>query len=65
MSAKFYICRHCGNLVGMINNSGVPMVCCGEKMQALEANTTEAAGEKHIPAVTVDGGTRQGNCRRG
>ena len=57
MSAKFYICRHCGNLVGMINNSGVPMVCCGEKMQALEANTTEAAGEKHIPAVTVDGGT--------
>lgn len=56
MSAKFYICRHCGNLVGMINNSGVPMVCCGEKMQALEANTTEAAGEKHIPAVTVDGG---------
>ncbi len=55
MKAKFFICRHCGNLVGMINDAGVPMVCCGEKMQALIPNTTEAAGEKHLPVVTVDG----------
>lgn len=52
---KFYICRHCGNLVGMIHDAGVPVVCCGEKMQALVPNTVEASGEKHIPAVTVDG----------
>ena len=52
---KFYICRHCGNLVGMIHDAGVPVVCCGEKMHALEPNTVEASGEKHIPAVTVDG----------
>ena len=32
MNAKFYICRHCGNLVGMVNDSGVPLVCCGQKM---------------------------------
>ncbi len=56
MKAKFYICRHCGNLVGMINSSGVPMVCCGEKMQALVPNTTDAAGEKHLPVVTVEDG---------
>ena len=24
MSAKFYICRHCGNLVGVIHDSGAP-----------------------------------------
>ena len=52
---KFYVCRHCGNLVGMIHDAGVPVVCCGEKMEALVPNTVEASGEKHIPAVTVDG----------
>ena len=54
--AKFYICRTCGNLVGMINASGVPMMCCGKPMEALEPNTVEASGEKHIPAVTVEEG---------
>lgn len=56
MKAKFYLCRHCGNLVGMLHNSGVPLVCCGEKMEALVPNTTEAAGEKHLPVVTVEEG---------
>lgn len=55
MKPKFYICRHCGNLVGMIHDSGVPMMCCGQKMEALVPNTTEAAGEKHLPVVKVDG----------
>jgi len=54
--AKFYICRTCGNLVGMINASGVPMMCCGKPMEALEPNTVEASGEKHVPAVTVEDG---------
>ena len=56
MSAKFYICRHCGNLVGVIHDSGVPMICCGQKMEALEPNTVEASGEKHLPVVTVEDG---------
>ena len=55
MKAKFYRCRHCGNLVGMVNDSGVPMICCGEKMEALTPNTVEASGEKHIPVVAVEG----------
>lgn len=55
MSEKFYICRHCGNLIGMIHDSGVPMVCCGEKMQPLVPNTVDASGEKHLPVVSIDG----------
>ena len=51
---KFYLCKHCGNLVGMINNSGVPIICCGEEMMELVPNTTDAAQEKHVPVVTVD-----------
>ena len=53
--AKFYICKKCGNLVGMIHDSGVPMMCCGQKMEALEVNDKEAAGEKHLPVCTLDG----------
>ena len=56
MKAKFYICRHCGNLAGMINDSGAPMVCCGEKMEALVPNTVEASGEKHLPVVHAEDG---------
>ena len=55
MEKKFNICRHCGNIIGMINDAGVPLVCCGEKMEKLEANTVDASQEKHVPAVTVDG----------
>ena len=53
MTTRFYICRKCGNLVGMLHNSGVPLVCCGQKMEALMPNTTEASGEKHLPVVTT------------
>ena len=56
MKTKFYVCRHCGNLVGMINDSGVPLVCCGQKMEALVPNTVEASGEKHLPVVTLTDG---------
>ena len=53
--SKFYICRHCGNQVQLIHDAGVPVLCCGEKMEYLEPNTVEASGEKHIPVVTVEG----------
>ena len=52
---RFYICEHCGNLVEMVNNSGVPMMCCGQKMKALEPGVVEASHEKHIPVVKVEG----------
>lgn len=50
---KFFKCEHCGNLIGLIDNKGVPMVCCGEKMTELVPNTIEASIEKHLPVVTV------------
>ncbi|MGE4213952.1 MAG: desulfoferrodoxin family protein [Anaerotignaceae bacterium] len=52
---KFFVCKHCGNLIGMIENSGVPIVCCGEKMTELVANTVDASLEKHTPVVSVNG----------
>ena len=50
---RFFRCSHCGNLVELLVASGVPMICCGEPMQELTANTTDAALEKHVPQVEV------------
>ncbi|MEA5017099.1 MAG: desulfoferrodoxin family protein [Erysipelotrichaceae bacterium] len=52
---KFYRCNLCGNLIGMVHDSEVVPVCCGEPMQELIANTTDAANEKHVPVIEVDG----------
>ena len=52
---RFYICKHCGNIIGMIECSGVHVVCCGEEMTLLEPNTSDGAHEKHVPIVTVEG----------
>ena len=52
---RFFICKRCGNLVGLINDEGAPLVCCGEPMTELTPNTAEAAQEKHLPDVTVNG----------
>ena len=49
---KFFKCRHCGNVVEKVVDSGVAVVCCGEKMEELIPNTVDASGEKHIPVVT-------------
>lgn len=54
---KFYICKHCGNMIGMIKSSGVNVVCCGDPMTELKPNTVEASQEKHLPVVTVEGNT--------
>ena len=54
-NTKFYICEKCGNLVEKIDDSGVPMVCCGQKMTPIVAGTVEASREKHIPVASVEG----------
>ena len=55
--AKFYLCEHCKNLVGMVHDAGVKPFCCGQKMTLLEPNTVDASGEKHLPVAKVEGNT--------
>lgn len=54
---KFFRCSHCGNIIAMVHDSGVPVICCGEPMQEIKPNTTDAAQEKHVPVVEVKGNT--------
>ena len=50
-----YRCRHCGNIIAHIEDSGVRCVCCGEEMKPLIPNTSDGAGEKHVPVISIDG----------
>jgi len=52
---KFFICKQCGNIIGLINNAKVPLVCCGEEMTELIPNTFDASAEKHVPVIKIDG----------
>ena len=55
MSVKIFKCMHCGNIIEMVEDKGVPVVCCGEKMTELVPGTSDGAAEKHVPVVTVSG----------
>ena len=51
---KFYICEHCGNIIAMVRDQGVPVMCCGQKMKEIIPGTSDGAVEKHVPVVSVD-----------
>ena len=53
-NTKFYICEKCGNIVHKIEDSGVSLVCCGQKMTYIEPGVVEASREKHIPIVKYE-----------
>lgn len=55
MDIKFFKCEHCGNIAIKVVDAGVPLVCCGEKMVELVAGAVDAAVEKHVPVVEVEG----------
>jgi superoxide reductase len=55
MDIKLYKCNHCGNIAIKVVDKGVPLMCCGEKMTELVPGAVDAALEKHVPVVTVDG----------
>lgn len=52
---KFYSCPVCGNVICLVDGNPALLRCCGKEMILLEANTTDAVVEKHIPYCTVQG----------
>ena len=52
---KFYKCAHCGKIIAVVKESGVPVMCCGQKMEEIIPGTTDAAVEKHVPVYEVNG----------
>ncbi len=46
-----YKCAICGNEVELLEVGGGTLVCCGQSMNLMEENTTDAATEKHVPVI--------------
>ena len=55
MEMKFYRCSRCGQIIALVKETGVPVVCCGEPMAEVIPGTTDASLEKHVPVFTVEG----------
>ena len=55
MTVKFYKCETCGNIITKLKDSSVNVVCCGNPMKELIPGEVDAAVEKHVPAVTIEG----------
>ncbi len=46
-----YKCTVCGNIVEVVHAGDGELVCCGQPMQLLRGNTTDASREKHVPVI--------------
>lgn len=55
MEQKFYRCAKCGNIITHLVDKGIRVVCCGEEMGEMEAQTADSTTEKHVPVVTQEG----------
>jgi len=48
-------CALCGNVVELIKDTGMPVICCGQNMTELVPGTSDGAHEKHVPIAIVNG----------
>src|SRR5699024_12479535 len=53
---KIYVCKKCGNVILKLEDKSEALVCCGDKMGLIEANTVDAATEKHLPVYEIKEG---------
>jgi len=54
---QIYKCGICGNVVEVVHAGVGELVCCGQPMNLLQENTTDAATEKHVPVIEKSGST--------
>lgn len=54
MTMKFYKCQLCGQIIGMVKETGVPIICCGQEMEEIIPHIDEKGlSEKHIPVYKI------------
>ena len=53
---KLYRCEICGNVISHVKSSGVPVMCCGKKMEEIIPGTSDGASEKHVPIISKKDG---------
>lgn len=55
MEMKFYKCARCGQIVAIVKKTGAPVMCCGQAMEEIVPGSVDAAAEKHVPVIEVQG----------
>ena len=53
--SRIFACKECNAVAMLIQGGNEELTCGGKPMEALTANTTDAAKEKHVPVATVEG----------
>lgn len=56
MEMKFYKCVHCGQIVAIVKDTGLPLSCCGDEMREIKPGTVDASIEKHVPVYEIKDG---------
>ena len=54
---KVFKCVKCNNMISYLEKDACDVKCCGEAMVEIVPNTSDGAGEKHVPVIEVDGNT--------
>lgn len=56
MKTKYMRCNVCGQIIELVKDTGVGLICCGEPMEELFPRTEDPTfGEKHVPVFKVEG----------
>ena len=54
---EVYKCEECGNMIEIVHASKGALSCCGQPMKQLKENSVDAALEKHVPVLSLNGTT--------
>ncbi|MBI4753203.1 desulfoferrodoxin [Candidatus Desantisbacteria bacterium] len=55
MQLQVYKCKSCGNIIEVLHAGAGELVCCGQPMTLLKANSVDASLEKHVPMIEDTG----------
>lgn len=53
MKMSFYRCPICGQIISIVKDTNLPVICCGQRMLEITACSEDASIEKHVPVFTV------------
>ena len=48
---NIYKCEICGNVIEVVHAGKPALVCCGQDMKLMEAQTADQTTEKHVPVI--------------
>lgn len=53
---RFFVCEDCKSVLELVEgHQEMSVECCGGKLKEIKANSSDGAGEKHVPEVEIQG----------